>query len=261
MTTRSRSLEQQIARSLARQRTELLPGGLYLFEDQLEIGGQLSSVVITCQAWLLELYSLRAGQLSFTCDGQTIHPQTRSFGVFYAPFSICQPCFINAEGKVIGIAATIALPANLNNGSVVFEVAQTKAPKGFSEVLEILGSGTGHQLVELNSKPSLLSLKTKRVIDETYLEPKPVGLIAADLGVTPEHLCRQFKADFGLSPTNYLRRLRLADAPLRLAQGEKIVNVSQAVGYNDLSRFYKQFRRTTDTSPGICKQVLRAGRK
>ncbi len=84
--------------------------------------------------------------------------------------------------------------------------------------------------------------------------------VAERLGVTPEHLSRQFKRDFEMSPTNYLHQLRLADAPLRLAKGEDIVNVSQDVGYNDLSRFYKQFRKATKTSPGVCRSVLKSKR-
>jgi AraC-like DNA-binding protein len=62
-----------------------------------------------------------------------------------------------------------------------------------------------------------------------------------------------------MNPSSYLRQLRVADAPLRLAQGEEIINVSHDMGYNDLSRFYKQFRQTTETSPGACKAILRSG--
>lgn len=77
---------------------------------------------------------------------------------------------------------------------------------------------------------------------------------------THEHLSRQFKLDLGMSPSAYLRQLRLADAPLRLARGEGIVNVSLDVGYNDLSRFYKQFRKTTSTSPGACQTMMKPNR-
>jgi hypothetical protein len=41
--------------SLARRKTELLPDGAYLFEDELEVGGVVTASVITCAAWLLEL--------------------------------------------------------------------------------------------------------------------------------------------------------------------------------------------------------------
>ena len=50
---------------LARRRTELLPDGAYLFEDELKVCGHLNPTVITCAAWLLELYELQAGALFF----------------------------------------------------------------------------------------------------------------------------------------------------------------------------------------------------
>jgi AraC-like DNA-binding protein len=48
----------------------------------------------------------------------------------------------------------------------------------------------------------------------------------------------------------------MADTPLRLARGEPIIEVSAEVGYNDLSRFYKQFRKKTKTSPAACRDIL-----
>jgi AraC-like DNA-binding protein len=45
-----------------------------------------------------------------------------------------------------------------------------------------------------------------------------------------------------------------------LARGEEIISVSQEVGYNDLSRFYKQFRKTTKTSPGACQTLMKPNR-
>jgi AraC-like DNA-binding protein len=244
--------------SLVRRKTELRPDGLYLFEDELEISGVLKPIVVTCKAWLLELYYMRAGELTFTSGKRVIYPSTKRFGVLYSPFSICQPCFRNFEGHLTGIAGMNSLPAEFTSGPIVFDSTFTNPPLSVEQVLETLKGGNDLQPVEINPKPSLLSFKTKRMIDENYLIFPSISRIAAQLKVTPEHLSRQFKCDFGMSPSNYLRQLRVADAPLRLAKGEEIVNVSQDVGYNDLSRFYKQFRKTTDSSPGACKTILRA---
>jgi len=247
--------------SLARCKTELLPDGLYLFEDEVEIEGVLRATIITCKAWLLELYDLRAGRLGFTSGKELICPKTKRFGVLYSPFSICEPCFRNFEGHLTGIAATNSLPSEFTAGPILFDSTFTKAPSSVEQVLAILKAGDNRESIEVNPKPSLLSLKAKRFIDESYLIDPSISGVAARLSVTLEHLSRQFKCDFGMSPSNYLRKLRVADAPLRLAKGERVVNVSQEVGYNDLSRFYKQFRKTTETSPGACKTILTGGRK
>jgi AraC-like DNA-binding protein len=245
---------------LARRQTNFLPDGAYLFEDKLEVKGALTARVITCAAWLLELYELRSGELFFISGEAHVRPHTKSFGVFYPPFTISQPCFRNARGRLIGIAATAPLPGELMTVPVVFETNLTGQPSSAAQIIEIVAAGKSRQSIELNPKPSLLSLKAKKLIDANYLVYPSIARVAARLGVTHEHLSRQFKRDFQLSPSNYLRQLRVADAPLRLARGEEIINVSQDVGYNDLSRFYKQFRQTTNTSPGACKTIMRPTR-
>jgi two-component system response regulator YesN len=76
------------------------------------------------------------------------------------------------------------------------------------------------------------------------------------LNISHEHLSRQFKKDYGLSPSAYLHKLRVAEATFRLTLGEEIIDISQDVGYNDLSRFYKQFKKATHTSPAVCRKQV-----
>jgi AraC-like DNA-binding protein len=247
--------------SMARRRAQLLPDGSYLFEDDLEVSGLITTTIITCAAWLLELYELRAGELFFTSGKKQVRPNTRRFGVLYPPFSITQVSLNNLRGKLLGIAADETLPAEFHKTPIVFELDQIKAPTTGKQVVKILTEGVNRQSIALSPESSRLSRSAKRLIDDNYLADPSIARIAKRLGVSHPHLSRQFKSDFGMSPSDYLRKLRVADAPLRLARGEQIINVSGDVGYNDLSRFYKQFRKATNTSPGACKTMLRAERK
>jgi AraC-like DNA-binding protein len=237
--------------------TVLLPDGAYLFQDDLVVNGAIAATVITCTAWLLELYKLQAGDLYFLSAGERIYPPAKSFGVLYPPFTLSQPCFDNAKARFIGIAATSGLPPEFTKVPIMFETTFIGPPSDTAQVTDILNSGTNCRSVEFNPKSSILSIKAKRLIDANHLIHPSIARIASRLGVTPEHLSRQFKRDFQMTPSAYLRQLRVADAPLKLARGEEIVNVAFDVGYNDLSRFYKQFRKTTRTSPGICKELMR----
>jgi AraC-like DNA-binding protein len=244
--------------ALARRSSQLASDGAYIFQDDLQVTGELTAIVITCTAWLLEIYERRAGSISFLCGGDEVSPETKCFGVFYPPFSISKPCFRDVEAHLIGVAASKSVPDEFTSAPAVFDITSSQTPSGVSQAIEILKSGKNAKSIAMNPRPSLLSIRAKRIIDENYLAYPSIGRIAARLGVRHEHLSREFKRDFEMTPSSYLRQLRVADAPLKLAMGEEIINVSQDVGYNDLSRFYKQFRQTTDTSPGACKTVLRA---
>lgn len=241
--------------ALARRKTSFLPDGAYLFEDVLEFKGVLTMKVITCAAWLVELYELEAGEIFFIKGAARICPQTKLFGVFYPPFTISQPCFKDTKGRLVGVASTEKLPSDLTKLPTVFETSSITLPNSVAEAIEILKSGAHAQSIEISF--SLLTLKAKKLIDENYLVYPSIARIAARLHVTHAHLSRQFKRDLGMTPSAYLRQLRLADAPLMLAKGVEIVNVSHDVGYNDLSRFYKQFRKTTKTSPGVCQTMMK----
>jgi AraC-like DNA-binding protein len=240
---------------LARRKTRFLPDGSYLFEDTLEFKGVLTTKVITCAAWLIEFYELEAGEIFFITGEQNLRSLTKCFGVFYPPFTISQPCFKDTKGRLVGVASTESLPADLTPSPTVFETTFKALPESANDAIELLKSGRHAQSIELN--PSLLTLKAKRLIDENHLAYPSIARVAARLKVTHEHLSRQFKRDLGMTPSAYLRQLRMADAPLLLARGERIVNVSYDVGYNDLSRFYKQFRKTTRTSPGACQTIMK----
>ena len=260
MTRKSRQSNHQVefshGGSLSRRRTTLLADDAYRFEDEMEIEGVLAITVITCAAWLVELFELQTGELYFISGGDKIRPGTNLFGVLYPPFTITRPCFQNVRANVIGIATMESLPEALTAEPIVFDVQDIDLPSSVSEVFEIIEAGSNRQRIQLNPGASILSLKAKKLIDKSYLVYPSIARVAQRLNVTHAHLSRRFKRDLGMSPSDYLRRLRVADAPLRLARGEKIVNVSLDVGYNDLSRFYKQFRKTTDSSPGACKALL-----
>ena len=236
-----------------RRKSENLPGGLYYFEDDLAVKGVLQGNVITADGWLLEFLKLDAGEISFAYGEQEIRPHLQTTAIFYPSFTITRPCFKDVKASLKGIAGTAALPAEISRKPVAFEADFAIEPKTVAEIVEILESSRDAQFVDAYPKASLLSLKAKKLIDENYQIFPSIARIAARLKISHEHLTRQFKSDFRMTPSAYLHKLRIADASFRLLRGEAIIDVSGDVGYNDLSRFYKQFRKSTATSPGVCK--------
>jgi AraC-like DNA-binding protein len=237
----------------ARRKLELLSSGTFLIEDDVKIKGSHIKTFMMCDAWLLELFELEEGHYSFMRGGEHVLPKTKHFGIFYPPFTIMRVCVEDIRGRSAGMAATTCLPEKFMTVPILFETAFTAPPKSVEQVEEILNSSYNPQSIELNPTPSLLSIHVKKLIDENYSARPSIAHIAMRLGVTHAHLTRQFNSDFGLSPSVYCHQMRITDATFRLAKGEQIIDIAQDVGYNDLSNFYKQFRKAKEQTPGYCQ--------
>lgn len=243
-----------------KSRRKMIPlaDGSYALEDELEIKGEGASPLVLGAGWLLELLELQSGEFYFFRGEEKIQPQNRRFAILYPPFSIVRLYIKNPKACWNGLAgATETFPNNLTTVPIIFESSFNKTPNGIEQLKEMLDKSFNRQSIEINPNPSLLSIKAKKLIDENYLIYPSIARIAARLNVSHEHLTRQFKRDFQLSPNAYLHQVRVADATFRLSKGEEIIEVSQDVGYNDLSRFYKQFRKNTQFSPGSCRETMR----
>lgn len=240
-------------RSASRLSTHVRAGGLYQFEDVLATKTTVSATFVTCTAWLLELYELKGGAVFFLTGVGEVRSRARCFAALFPPFSIARLRIDRARGRVLGFAGTTSLLPTFSETPMLLELP---AARGAMLPSQIVQSATTIRPIPAWPHASALSRRAKSMIDQSYRSPVSLAHVASRLGVTASHLSRQFKRDFAMTPSAYLRQLRLADAPLRLARGEAIGAISHDVGYADLSRFYKQFRKTTRTSPGECRAMI-----
>lgn len=80
--------------------------------------------------------------------------------------------------------------------------------------------------------------------------------LARESSMSRYHFVRTFKANFGLSPYQYVIRERMKRAALLLrATRQPLADVAYDVGYHDLSRFARHFRRHTGTTPLLFRQT------
>lgn len=81
--------------------------------------------------------------------------------------------------------------------------------------------------------------------------PLTLDDVAASVGVSAFHLMRIFRRAIGVTPHQYLMRLRLLQAITLLRDTERpITQVAYDVGWSDLSNFTRTFRRDVGCSPG-----------
>ena len=85
----------------------------------------------------------------------------------------------------------------------------------------------------------------------TLKSPPPIPALAEKLGVSPSTLRRMFKEHSGMSPLQYMKRLRMHQAEnLFRTTDLSVKEVAGMVGCNDVSHFVKDFSRVFRCSPG-----------
>jgi AraC-like DNA-binding protein len=94
-------------------------------------------------------------------------------------------------------------------------------------------------------------------IEAHYHEPLSVHGIAASLGISADHLTRQFRQTMGITPVEYLKRYRFARALELLRQQQPVSEVCQAVGFRHISHFSREFKALFDMTPSAFQHQSR----
>ena len=98
--------------------------------------------------------------------------------------------------------------------------------------------------------------RAKRFIERHAFEKLTVADVAAEVGLSPFTVLRQFRAATGTTPYAYLLALRLAQAQRLLAKPhDSIESVAHAVGFDDLAHFSRWFRIRTGQSASAFRRA------
>jgi transcriptional regulator GlxA family with amidase domain len=81
-------------------------------------------------------------------------------------------------------------------------------------------------------------------------EELPLERLAAEVGMSPRHLTRRFRAELGASPAAYVGRVRLEEARRRLESGAaSLKDVARQCGLGDEQNLRRAFRRGMGVAP------------
>ncbi len=105
--------------------------------------------------------------------------------------------------------------------------------------------------------PSWL-LRAKEMIHDCALQSLRLHDIADAAGVHPAQLSREFRRFFGLSPGEYLRRVRVDFATTQLAKTDRsLADIALSSGFADQAHFSRVFQRQRRLSPSKYRQATR----
>jgi len=89
----------------------------------------------------------------------------------------------------------------------------------------------------------------RRIMNAEFSTGISVVDVARRVGVSYEYITRLFRTFQGVSPGEYLRRLRMNKASELLGEGYKVSAVYHEVGYADIYAFSKAFKRVFGVPP------------
>lgn len=211
------------------------------------------STLVTGEQWIFATVKTGRGKVTFLSDSGPV-VASRLFAMFLPPRSVVRIEFQQCLVDSMGFLSQAPIPKATSRGACVFSLAEERLPKTLLEI-ETLVAGAGEIIdIGVNGVASSVARQAKETLDDcdnAFSEVLSITRLASKLGISREALSRAFVKAYGLSPLQYRIHTRIMNAVMRLARGEAILNVALDVGFQDLSRFYKQFGRIAAATPKV----------
>jgi len=140
---------------------------------------------------------------------------------------------------------------NINN---MLETQEMREIKRLMELLE-------KSFLDISDKDKSLNLidRVRQYIDDHFHESSlSIVEIADNLDISAGHLSRSYKKESGETLLNYINNKRIEKAKNLLIDTDKpLQEIVRAIGYLDVSSFYRKFKSTEGLTPGAYRDQYR----
>jgi AraC-like DNA-binding protein len=206
---------------------------------------------ITGPIWNIFFISINSGSFNWLTKQGVIKPHSKKFGLYLPSYSLAIDLFDNTNLDLKGIYSTKSPPIN-ENRPFIFDLE--KEPLNKEELLNGLLSSKIKTFVDYNSSPEDKTLEIKNDIDLNFKEIEKISQIAEKFKLNQATVSRKFKDSFYIGPKQYLNLLKIVYGEYLLGLGKDINDVIFEVGFQDFSRFYKQFKGKFNDTPNTFKK-------
>ena len=232
---------------MARRIVQAEPG-LLRIEQRLRLRGLEIGTDVSGPACIYAVVQVRRGTVAYL-HGDSRLRAPRGFALFLPPFSIVQAALERCDVTSVAVAFR-PLPSDEFPRHAMLAAEGAFGAASRIEALERIRTIAGWTNIGRNDDPAPPAANAKTIIDRHYGAPLEIGRVAARLHVSPAILARTFRLAYGIPPVRYRHHVRVMDALMQFADGAPPAQVFQDVGFDDLSRFYKIFRKISCAPPG-----------
>lgn len=111
----------------------------------------------------------------------------------------------------------------------------------------------------LNNENAIVSRALQYIADHVY-ERLPVEAVAKGIGVSASHLTALFHRQMGISPGEYIRRVKLEESKGLIREGKmNFSQIAAALHYSTIHHFSRQFKEKFGVSPSEYAKSLQVG--
>ncbi|WP_371230463.1 GlxA family transcriptional regulator [Pseudomonas sp. QE6] len=94
-------------------------------------------------------------------------------------------------------------------------------------------------------------------LEDNYAEPFDLAALAQRVHCSTRTLLRRFREQLGMTPNDYVQRLRIASAQEALGDpGRSLERIASDIGYADRASFARLFKQLCGETPGAFRQRL-----
>lgn len=190
------------------------------------------------EAHLVEPQGTGADYYWITCDGPDVGTWLQKSGIGPAPMSLGD-CPVESFEE---------LRLMINRASTA---AELEASLLGTRILAAFANGSDRQPARGTSGPETLCRKLEAMLEEHLGDPEfGIENAATLLGIHRSTLFRIYRKRRGLTPSEYLQRIRLKKGLELLKEGIlNVTEVAQACGFRDSGYFTKVVRKATGETP------------
>lgn len=125
-----------------------------------------------------------------------------------------------------------------------------KAVTAAWRLIDLLGPAPTNHEPPRPRTPDQVARMARVLLEQHYQSDVSIRALARSLGVQRSTLFRHFRRATGLSPQQYVQRLRMRQARMLLAEGDlSVKQVAYACGFSDARYFSRRFRAAHGVPP------------